>query len=381
LTTRSSRGRRRRKETALAKAEVIARCLAALDACERACPDDRAVRVRVEVLRAIAAQGMAPRVAVVGRRGSGKSALMNALADAPLARTGDVADTTIAARVWAFGGPRGRFVWLDAPGFRAGGREGRLDDVAAAVRAFAPTVLVLCVAATEVDAAIDGDLDDLAVVMRETEAPRVALASRVDELEPPDVVSAPFDDPEKQRHIAAAVATLRRHLAGRGRAEAEVLPVCGLAAWRDGALTHDARWNLDAVAGALRAPPHHDLDALVRGLCEATVAHHAARAGEIGRSGSPRAGELLRSVGRALLDALDAVLRAYCGREGAALREEHGRALPGGAGEALRAGLDLVGAARASGAVAERRVRALGEKALAHEVTRVSPSARAAMAG
>jgi hypothetical protein len=272
-------------------------------------------------------------------------------------------------------------VWLDAPGFRAGGRAGRLDDVTDAVRAFAPSVLVLSVAATEVDAAIDGDLDDLAAVTDATDATVLALATRVDELEPPDVTSPPFEDAEKQRHIAAAVATLRRHLAGRGRDVAEVLPVCGLAAWRDGALTYDARWNLDAVAEALRAPPHHDLDALVRGLCEAVVAHHAARAGEIGRRGSPRAGELLTSVGRAMLDALDAVLRAYCGRGGAALREEHGRALPGGAGEALRAGLDLVGASQASGAMAERRVRALGERALAHEVTRVSPSARAAMAG
>lgn len=306
---------------------------------------------------------------------------MNALADAPVARTGDVADTTIAAKVWAFGGARGRFVWLDAPGFRAGGRAGRLEDVAAAARAFAPSVLVLCVAATEVDAAIDGDLDDLAVVAAETGAPLVALATRVDELEPPDVATPPFDDAEKQRHIAASVATLTRHLAGRGRAGTEVLPVCGLAAWRDGAVTYDARWNLDAVAEALRAPPHDDVDALVRGLCEAVVAHHAARAADIGRSGSPRTGELLATLGRAMLDALDAVLRAYCGRGGATLREEHARALSGGAGEALRAGLDLLGAARASGAVAERRLRAIGAKALAEGATRVSEAARAAMAG
>jgi len=335
--------------------------------------------VRVEVLRAVTTGGMAPRVAVVGRRGSGKSALLNALADAPLARTGDVADTTLAAKVWAFDGPRGRFVWLDAPGFRAGGRAGRLDDVAAAVRAVSPTVMVLCVASTEVDAAIDGDLDDLAVVTKETGAPLVALATRVDELEPPDVATPPFDDADKQRHIASSVATLARHLAGRGRGETEVLPVCGLAAWRDGSLTYNARWNLDAVAAALRAPPYNDADALVRGLCEAVVAHHAGRAGEVARGGSPRARELLRSMSGAMLDALDAVLRVYCGREGAALREEHARALPGGAGEVLRAGLDLVGATRASGAVAERRVRALGARVLTAHATRVSDAARGAM--
>jgi len=109
------------------------------------------------------------------------------------------------------------------------------------------------------------------------------------------------------------------------------------------------------------------------------VAHHAARAAEMGRSGSRRTSELLVSVSGAMLDALDAVLRAYCGREGAALRDEHARALPGGAGEALRAGLDLVGAARASGAVAERRVRTLGARALARGAARVSDAAREAI--
>ena len=355
-------------------APTRAELAAALDACELACAGDAAVGLRATALRALTEGGVAPRVAAVGRRGAGKSALLNALAGAPLARTGDVADTTIRARAWGFDGPHGRFVWLDAPGFRAGGRAGRLVDVAEAVRAFGPSVVALCVAATEVDAAIDGDLDDLARVAEVTDAPLVALATRVDELEPPDVALPPFDDADKQRHIAASVATLAGHLAAR-KVEAPVLPVCALADWRDGSLAHDARWNLDAVAAALRAPPHGDLDALVRGLGELIIAHHASRAEALAREALPRVGELLEANGRAMLDALDALLGAWCGRAGPPLRAVHARALRGGG--AVRAALELVGASRASGAAAARRVRSLGAEAM--EGARVGEAARAAL--
>lgn len=335
--------------------------LASLEACARACDGDLAVSLRVEALRAIVTLGPAPRVAAVGRRGAGKSALLNALANAPLARTGDVADTTLRSRVWPLAGDLGPFVWLDAPGFRAGGRAGRRDEVTAAVASFGATVIAHCVAATEVDAAIDDDLDDLAAVRAVTPAPVVAIVTRVDELEPPDVTLPPFDDPDKQCHITAACATLARHLAGRG-VTAPVVPACALAAWRDGALTYDARWNLPTLAEALRGPPWRDLDGLVGGLLERVIAHHAARAAADAQRGTARAGALAEANAKALLDTLDGLLRSWFDYAGEALRAVHGRAVRRGG--ALRFALDALGATQAGGALEAARIRSLGAEAL-----------------
>jgi predicted GTPase len=352
---------------------------AALDACWQGRAENDAVRISTESLRGVLHEGLVPRVAVVGRRGVGKSALLNAIAEASLARTGEVVDTTLRARVWHFRGPYGGFVWLDTPGLRAGGRTGRLEDVVSAVHAFVPTALVFCVAAPEVDAAIDGDLDDLTRVMEHSEAPLLALVTRVDELEPPDVTAPPFDDEAKHRHIAEAVATLARHLSARGDrcAEALVLPACTLTAWSNGELTHDARWNLHHVVEYLRALPCADLDPLLRRLGEAIVAHHATCAADLASEGRGRTRELLQANDRAMLDTLDTLLRAWCDLSGPPLRAVHARTLQ--RAHTLRAAFDLLGAVRASGWAAAARTQALGASVLAGNALKLSARAREAL--
>src|SRR4051812_1676775 len=87
----------------------------------------------VRELRALLFERRPPRVAVVGRRGSGKSSLANALLGADVLPVGAVTDTTSEGK-WVELETNGRRMrWLDTPGLRAGEAPSRRDDVRVAL--------------------------------------------------------------------------------------------------------------------------------------------------------------------------------------------------------------------------------------------------------
>jgi predicted GTPase len=169
--------------------------LRALDRCEailtrHAVLEHGGLRTTLGALRRIVERGRLVRVALVGRRGSGKSSLVNAVASAPAAPIGDVGDATgSAARYVIRDVVAQRTVeWIDTPGLRAGGRTTRRDAVQAVLRATPCDVLLAPVTATEVDAGIDEDLDDLRAILAAQERawdyrPTViAVVTRADDL-------------------------------------------------------------------------------------------------------------------------------------------------------------------------------------------------------
>ena len=204
-------------------------------------------------LRTLLVGRRAPRVAVLGRRGSGKSTLGNALLGAEVLATGAVEDTTRTA-AWVDLTVHGDAVrWLDTPGLRAGGRPGRRAEVEAVLRAERPDVLVWTFKATQVDAGVDEDLAELVAVRASVPVagaavPVVVVVTKVDELAPAGRRAPPFDDAGHRARIDAAVEALRGHLA-RALGEAPpVVPVCAWQRFDGGVRTADWRWNVERLA-------------------------------------------------------------------------------------------------------------------------------------
>lgn len=271
-------------------------------------------RPEIARLRARAGAPAAVPLAVVGRRGAGKSSLLNALLGAAQAEVGHVRDTTRVATPWAV--PRlPEALWIDAPGLRGGAGHA----VEAALAPWDPGATLLVVGATEVETGAD-DLARVARFLRSR--PRgcdgvVVAVNRVDELDPVDVTEPPFRHPRKSLHIAEACARARRSLARVGVEAREVVAVSALMVWSGGALAHDGRWNLDALVTALRA-------------CLAAVPEgHAARgwssdlaallSGELRGDDAGLRGAVEVLLGRAVPDPGWAARRVW-GREGAWLR-------------------------------------------------------------
>ncbi len=221
-------------------------------------PGARRLVTEVQDLRALLVERRAPRIAVLGRRGVGKSSLANALLGAEVAPVGAVNDTTQEAGWYDIRAGHRVLRWLDTPGLRAGAEPARREAVERALRTERPDVVLLLVKATQVDAGIDEDLDEVRATLsalslnRATPPPVVAVITRVDELQGARAKSPPFDhDAERRDNIAKAVTTLRDHL---DRAKIEVRDVVPVATWqrfRDGARVTDWRWNLETLGAAI----------------------------------------------------------------------------------------------------------------------------------
>ena len=193
-----------------------------------------------------------PAVAVIGRRGAGKSSVLNALDDTLRATVGHVRDETaaVSAHPLAFGGG---FVCLDAPGLR--GARGGWSEVRRALVDWSPALTLFVVGATEVDTSADDValLADLLGALPRQRRGCVAVVNRVDEVDPVDDSAPPFRHPRKGFHIAEACARARRALARGGVEALDVIAMSALVVRRGGVIEYDGRWNVDALRAALVA--------------------------------------------------------------------------------------------------------------------------------
>jgi len=239
--------------------ESAAQALDDLDQLLQRIPGAARLAGEVRDLRALLVSARPPRVAAVGRRGSGKSALANALLGRPVLAEGAVEDTTqspngVDLRVG------GRVLRrLDTPGLRAGGETGRTETVAKALERERPDVVLVCVRATQVDAGVDEDLKEVKALLAKVRtmagvAPAViGVVTRVDEL-PAETTDRqpPYDaDPVRREALEAAVAAFRSHLARHDIAVRAVVAVGAYQRFEADQRVTDWRWNLPALGLAL----------------------------------------------------------------------------------------------------------------------------------
>lgn len=217
----------------------------------------------LKVLEAYVVNARAPRIALVGRRGAGKSSLVNALFGQPRAETGAVLATTAVGTWYSCLGPSGELEILDTRGLGEGERPAGAteeDAIAQNLKAIAdrsPDAILFLVKASDVDVWINEDLAALRALRTAIrrrhgwEPPVVGVLTQVDLLEPPDVAEPPYDDPEKQAHIATARQQLQERLSRLLEQPATVFATSAYMRFRDGVLVVDRRWQIDTLVGYL----------------------------------------------------------------------------------------------------------------------------------
>jgi uncharacterized protein (DUF697 family) len=232
------------------------------------------VRSKLALLRTTLLEQRPPAFALVGRRGSGKSSLINALAGDKIAELGHVKAQTGRGRWIDHPTERGVLRVLDTRGVQEGSRPAE-DDVApdaiasivAALKEKAPDVLLFLTKATEADSAIDADLDALARVYAEVERahrfrpPLVVLATHCDLLEPKGTrlerasEEPPDDVEEKLARVAEVEDLLERRIRSRAELEKHLVFTRGVSTYmsfrEDGTVRADERWRIDELVGAL----------------------------------------------------------------------------------------------------------------------------------
>ncbi len=241
--------------------EPIAETIRRLEQLLELMPSDavKNLRHRIATLRATLLESRPPALLLVGRRGSGKSSIVNALFGAKVADVGHVKAQTGRGKWYEHTSDRGALSILDTRGLQEGGEPAEEDDaktplasIAAEVSRKPPDLIVFVVRAMDVDSAIDRDLDLLEEVARIVERqmrkpPAIVCAiTHCDVLEPK---GASFEDSEKLAHVHLAERTLDDRIRARPKLASLLASIVAVSAYmsfaEDGSVRADERWHME----------------------------------------------------------------------------------------------------------------------------------------
>ncbi len=233
-------------------------------------PVARELRGRIGELRELLLEQRAPRFALIGRRGAGKSSLVNAIFGSPVAEVGHEKATTSRGKWWTYQGELGTLEMLDTRGMQEGTTPEGADDettplesMEAALAEKAPDAVLFLIKAKEIDAAVDADLDGVVQLCERIRklyhfrVPLVAVITHCDEVEPKNVkLHLPDDEleeelAEKKERIGRIEDLLAAKVRSRAELRDQFVAAHGVSAyqsWRpDGTRRADERWQIEEL--------------------------------------------------------------------------------------------------------------------------------------
>ncbi len=221
-------------------------------------PIQKHLRRELHELKELVLDQRAPRILIIGRRGSGKSSLVNAIFEAPLAEVGSVRAQTGKGTWYTYSSGRGELRILDTRGFGDATRPDAAERVTAeeeileAISAEAPDVLLFLCKAKEIDSRIGEDIESMLSIHRHIaklhhyQSPIVGLVTQVDELDPLRV-GPPFLDELKKQHIEEACAQLEQAFTKAGKEAERIYPIATYLEFDGEQIVDQKLWNIDRL--------------------------------------------------------------------------------------------------------------------------------------
>lgn len=218
------------------------------------------MKEEINKLKSFTLDARPARIAIVGRRGAGKSSLINAIFGEMRAEIGDVKARTGMGKWHTYKSELGSLEILDTRGLGEADKpeedfsqSSALEEVKASIKEKCPDAILFLSKAKEVSARIDEDLEQLLELKNtirshhEYDVPIIGAVTQVDELSPKKPDTPPFDHPVKQKNIADSIEVLSVKLRDAVSNPVTVIPICCYLEFEDNEIVYDIRWNVDTL--------------------------------------------------------------------------------------------------------------------------------------
>lgn len=218
---------------------------------------------KLEEIYKITADSREPRIALVGRRGAGKSSLINALFKSKKQYVSSVKSGTGKSEwLWFPGENDKKIKLLDSRGLGESEKpteehqeDTPIEELKLTISKEMPDVFLFLIKAKETDARIDADLAELKILRdfikekHNYDVPVICVVTQVDELDPPHYKSLPLDGhPKKSKNIGEAVNLMNKRFEENSIPLITTIPVCSYIDFdEDGNVEYDMRWNIDEL--------------------------------------------------------------------------------------------------------------------------------------
>lgn len=219
------------------------------------------IKEEVSGLQSFVVGARPARIAIVGRRGAGKSSLINAIFGENKAAVGDYVSQTGIGNWYLFENELGGMEILDTRGLGETHSpqektlaKDPLEEVKLSITNKCPDVILFLCKGKEVGGRLDEDLSQLLELkqaiqtMHDYDVPVMGVVTQVDELAPLSNSEPPFDDAAKQENIKATVTILRAEINEVITTPIHVIPVSAYMEFsEEGTILYDRRWNIDVL--------------------------------------------------------------------------------------------------------------------------------------